>query len=154
MSEPIAPPAPGLFSMTKAWLNDSCSFCATTRAAMSGALARRPGHDDPHRTMRIRLRQCCASGENGNQKYAETGGERGKDSHRSSSSEGADILERAGVQAAIHEEILTGDEAGLGAAQERAGVAELLDRAEAPGGIRFGAHPTQLFHAFPRFLRI
>jgi hypothetical protein len=37
MSVPIEPPAPGLLSMTKGWPSDSCSFCDTTRAAISVA---------------------------------------------------------------------------------------------------------------------
>src|SRR5687767_12820741 len=36
-------------------------------------------------------------------------------------------LERPGIAAAVHEQILPGNEARLGAAQEGAGVAELLD---------------------------
>src|SRR4029078_5471080 len=103
---------------------------------------------------RIRLRQSRTSGKKGNQKYAETGGERGEDSHRSSSSEGIAILERAGVEAAIHQQVLPGDEARLGAAQEGAGVAELVDGAEAPRRVCLGAPAPQLLRRLPGLLRI
>jgi len=40
---------------------------------------------------------------------------------------------------AVEQDVLPGDEAGLGAAQERAGLAEFFRGAEAPGGIELGA---------------
>ena len=52
--------------------------------------------------------------------------------------------QRARKRAAIEQDVLAGDEAGLGAAQERAGVAELVGIAEAPGGIELGALGQQL----------
>src|SRR6266851_10428526 len=45
----------------------------------------------------------------------------------------AERSERAGVDAAVDQEILAGDVAGLDAAQVGAELAELLGRAEAPG---------------------
>src|SRR5512145_273223 len=53
-------------------------------------------------------------------------------------------LERSGVRAAIHEKILPGDESGLRAAKKGARIAELLDGAEAAGGIGLGARFSQL----------
>src|SRR5437773_1228434 len=46
---------------------------------------------------------------------------------------------RAGILAAVHQQILAGDVAGVHAAQEGAGRAELLRRAEAAGRIELGA---------------
>src|SRR3954465_11689249 len=37
MRVPSEPPAPGRLSMTNGWPSDSCSFCASMRAAMSVA---------------------------------------------------------------------------------------------------------------------
>ena len=48
-------------------------------------------------------------------------------------------LERAGKRAAIHQDVLAGDVAGMHRAQKRAGRAELRRLAEAPGGDRLGA---------------
>ena len=47
-------------------------------------------------------------------------------------------LQRAREGAAVEQDVLSGDEAGLGAAQERAGLAEFLGVAEAPGRIELG----------------
>src|SRR6266702_3097521 len=48
-------------------------------------------------------------------------------------------LERAREGAAIQQDVLSGDEAGLGAAEEGAGIAELIGLAEAAGGVELGA---------------
>ena len=48
-------------------------------------------------------------------------------------------LQRAREGAAIEQDVLAGDEAGLGAAQERAGLAEFLGVAETPGRIELCA---------------
>src|SRR5882672_2348734 len=63
-------------------------------------------------------------------------------------------LERAGVDAAVDEEILPGDVARLRAAQVGAQVAELLGRAEAARGNRLLEVPLDLFHAQAFFLRV
>src|SRR5512134_3813329 len=63
-------------------------------------------------------------------------------------------LERSGVRAAIHEQVLSGDEPGLRAAEEGARVAELLDGAEAAGGIRLRARSSQLGGGLAKLLRI
>src|SRR3954454_21797674 len=55
----MAPPAPGLFSITKGWFSDSWSFCATTRAAMSVACP--GGHGTTTRTGRFGWRWAPAA---------------------------------------------------------------------------------------------
>src|SRR5258708_12702430 len=52
---------------------------------------------------------------------------------------GEEFLIRARVLAAIHQQVLPGDVARVHAAQEGAGRAELLRRAEAAGRIELGA---------------
>src|SRR4029079_15814415 len=54
------------------------------------------------------------------------------------------FLERAGKMAAVHEQVLAGDEARMHAAKESAGRAELLDGAEALGRVRLRADLLQL----------
>src|SRR5581483_704302 len=53
--------------------------------------------------------------------------------------DGFHVLQRAGEGAAVEQQVLPGDVAGMRTAQERAGIAELLRRAEAPGRIDLGA---------------
>ena len=53
--------------------------------------------------------------------------------------------QRAREGAAVEQDVLAGDEARLGAAEERAGRAEFLGIAEASGGIELGAFRQQLF---------
>ncbi|MGY4282393.1 hypothetical protein ACVWXO_001613 [Bradyrhizobium sp. LM2.7] len=48
-------------------------------------------------------------------------------------------LQRPGEGATVEQKVLPGDEAGLGAAQEGAGIAELVGLAEAAGGVELGA---------------
>src|ERR1700751_5237708 len=55
---------------------------------------------------------------------------------------------------AIEQDVLAGDEAGLGAAQERAGKAELLGIAEAPGRIELGTLRQNLLHGETALLRL
>src|SRR6195256_826644 len=62
-------------------------------------------------------------------------------------------LERAGVDAAVDQEILAGDVARLDAAQVGTELAELLGRAEAAGGNRFLDVPPHLFHGLAFLLR-
>src|SRR6266511_1725755 len=61
------------------------------------------------------------------------------------------LLERAGIDAAVDQEILAGDVARLDAAQIGAQLAELLGRAEAARGNRLLDVPPHLFHG-PAFL--
>src|SRR3984957_17655677 len=51
---------------------------------------------------------------------------------------------RPRVAAAVDQEVLAGDEAGIGAAQEGAVIAELFRAPEAPGRIAGPARPPQL----------
>src|SRR5947209_18316709 len=60
--------------------------------------------------------------------------------------------ERAGVDAAVDQEILAGDVARLHAAQIRAELAELLGGAEAARGNRFLDVPPHLFHGLALLL--
>src|ERR1700748_1872946 len=53
-------------------------------------------------------------------------------------------LQRAGEGAAVEQNVLPGDEAGLGAAQERAGLAEFVGLAEAARRIELGAFGQHL----------
>jgi hypothetical protein len=57
MSVPMAPPAPGRFSTTNGWPSATCSFSATTRAAMSVAC---PGGQGTT-TLMGRLGYACAN---------------------------------------------------------------------------------------------
>src|ERR687894_616545 len=61
--------------------------------------------------------------------------------------------EGAWVAAAIHEKIVSGDVAGVDAAQEREGGPELLNRAETVGRNGLQAVLTCLVHAFVMLLR-
>src|SRR2546425_9338151 len=63
------------------------------------------------------------------------------------------LLERAGIDAAVDQEILSGDVARLDAAQVGAELAELLGRAEAAGRNRFLDVPPHLFHGLALLLR-
>src|SRR5213593_943830 len=65
----------------------------------------------------------------------------------------AERSERAGVDAAVDQEILAGDVARLHAAQVGAELAELLGRAEAARGNRFLDVPPHLFHGLTLLLR-
>src|SRR6202165_230749 len=62
--------------------------------------------------------------------------------------------ERAWEGAAIEQDVLSGDEPGLGAAKECAGEAKFLRVAEAPGGIELGAFRQNLFHEQPSLVRV
>src|SRR6267142_5818905 len=64
------------------------------------------------------------------------------------------VLESAGVDAAVDEEILPGDIAGLGAAQIGAQVAEFLGRAEAARRDRFFKIPLDLLDGLALLLRV
>src|SRR4051812_21434380 len=55
--------------------------------------------------------------------------------------------QRAGECTAIEQKVLSGDKAGLGAAEKRASGAKFLGIAEASGGILFGTLRQQLLHA-------
>src|SRR5881396_647528 len=65
----------------------------------------------------------------------------------------AERSERAGVDAAVDQEILAGDVARLHAAKIGAELAELLGRAEAARRNRFLDVPPHLFHGFALLLR-
>src|SRR5579872_1793130 len=56
------------------------------------------------------------------------------------------ILQRARKGAAVEQDVLSGDEARLGAAQEGAGEPELLGLAEAPRRIELGPFGQHLIH--------
>jgi len=58
-------------------------------------------------------------------------------------------LVRPRVLAAVHQQVLAGDVARMGAAQEGAGRAEFLGRAEAAGRIRLGTGGILLVIALP-----
>src|SRR5579872_4899221 len=64
-----------------------------------------------------------------------------------------DGSERAGEGAAIEQDVLPGDEAGLGASQESAGEAELLGVADAPGGVGLAALGNHLLDGDAAFFR-
>src|ERR1700739_1281802 len=70
---------------------------------------------------------------------------RGVNTRRAFSAGGA-CLQRAWECAAVEQDVLAGDEAGLGAAQESAGQAAFLRLAEAAGGIEFGPFREHRFH--------
>src|SRR3990172_9900937 len=55
---------------------------------------------------------------------------------------------------AVQQQVLPGDVAGVRAAEERAGGAELLDGAEAPGRVGLGARFRQFLHRFAEFFRV
>src|SRR6202166_4321462 len=55
-------------------------------------------------------------------------------------------LQRAGECAAVEQDVLSGDEAGLGAAQKRASLTELLGVAETAGRIEFGPFRQHRVH--------
>src|SRR4051812_36148040 len=112
--------------MTKGCPVCSCSFCATMRAAMSVAW---PGGQGTI-TLTAWLGYGCATAA-AVRKNETTASSAFMDPPPRTSA----ILERAGVGTTVHEEVLSGDEARLRAAQIGARVAELLDRAEAAGGI-------------------
>src|SRR6266849_8059672 len=63
------------------------------------------------------------------------------------------LLERAGIDAAVDQEILSGDVARLDAAQVGAELAELLGRAEAARRNRFLDVPPHLFDGLALLLR-
>src|SRR5687767_3848695 len=63
-------------------------------------------------------------------------------------------LERSRVGTAVHQQILPRNEAGLGAAEIGAGIAELLGAAEAASGIGIGAHLAQLGGGLAGFLGV
>src|SRR5947207_14554013 len=61
-------------------------------------------------------------------------------------------LHRAGEGAAVEQDVLAGDEAGLGTTQEGAGEAEFLRIADPAGGIFAGALIEDFLHRNPRRL--
>src|SRR4051794_1982893 len=64
------------------------------------------------------------------------------------------ILERARECAAVEQEVLARDVAGLRAAKVGAGIAEFLDRAEAAGRVGLGANLSELVRRLSRLLRV
>src|SRR5919197_1164204 len=123
--------------MTNGWPSASCSFAATTRAAMSVAW---PGVQGTI-TFTGWLGYDCASA------ALQASAQSTLTPVFIGDSSSPPILERAGVGAAVEQEILAGDEAGLRTAQISAGVAELR-RIALPAG-RNGAQPLgeRLFFA-------
>src|SRR5580692_6741747 len=63
-------------------------------------------------------------------------------------------LQCAREKSAVEQDVLSGDEAGLGAAEKRASLSEFLGVAEAPGGIELGALGANLLHADTALLRL
>src|SRR3978361_228251 len=65
----------------------------------------------------------------------------------------ARFLEGAREGAAVEQDVLAGDEAGLGAAQERAGIAEFLRIAETSSRIELGAFGQYLLYGKTALVR-
>src|SRR5579863_10204197 len=61
-------------------------------------------------------------------------------------------LKRTGECAAVEQDVLSGDETRLGAAQKRASKAEFFGLAKTPGGIEFGALCQHFVHGDAAFL--
>src|SRR5690349_6203688 len=109
--------------MMNGWPSASCSFCATTRAAMSVAW---PGVQGTI-TFTARFGYGCASAP------LQASAQSRATTLFIGDSSSAPILERTRVRAAVDEEVLAGDVARLRAAEVGAGVAEFRRVAEPSG---------------------